>query len=71
MNEAGLVAAHDITSMADKSPGALLRLTWSGYEFLGAAKDDKIWSQAKNTRTCLKNTMSPRGSGVQRPKGLG
>jgi len=34
MNEAGLVLAEEITSMADKSPRAvLLRLTWGGYEF--------------------------------------
>lgn len=50
MNEAGLVKAHDFTSMNDKSPRAeLLQITWSGYEFLGAAKDDTIWSKAKNT----------------------
>ena len=50
MNEAGLVKAHDFTSMADKSPNALLhQLTWNGHEFLGAAKDDTIWSKAKNT----------------------
>jgi hypothetical protein len=57
MNEAGLVMAHDITSMADKSPRALLlRLTWGGYEFLGATKDDTIWSKARNT--ILKTTTS-------------
>jgi len=50
MNEAGLVLAEEITSMADKSPRAvLLRLTWGGYEFLGAAKDNTIWNKAKNT----------------------
>ena len=57
MDEAGLVKAHDMTSGGDKSPNAvLLQLTWNGHEFLSAAKDDTIWTKAKNT--VLKTTTS-------------
>jgi hypothetical protein len=50
MYQAGLVNASDTTSMGDKSPNALLlALSWLGHEFLDAAKDETIWSKAKNT----------------------
>ena len=50
MNQAGLVRASDVTARGDDSPSALLlELTWNGYEFLNAAKDDTIWAKAKNT----------------------
>lgn len=50
MNQAGLVNACDTTSQGDNSPNALLlNITWDGYEFLDAAKDDTIWEKAKNT----------------------
>lgn len=50
MSQAGLVNAADTTSMGDESPNAiLLGISWLGHEFLDAAKDDTIWSKAKNT----------------------
>ena len=50
MYQAGLVNAADTTSMGDKSPNALLLgVSWLGHEFLDAAKDETIWSKAKNT----------------------
>lgn len=50
MEQAHLVKAFDTTSMADKSPQAILiELTWDGYEFLDAARDETIWVKAKNT----------------------
>ena len=50
MKQAELVNATETTSMSSESPSALLLcLTWLGHEFLDAAKDDTIWTKAKET----------------------
>jgi hypothetical protein len=49
MMEAGLVRAHDVTSMGDSSPQAIASsLTWAGHEFADASRDDSRWSTAKD-----------------------
>lgn len=50
MWEAGLINAIDSTSMESSSPDAeILSITWDGYEFLDAARDDNIWNKAKES----------------------
>jgi len=50
LGEAGLAVVSDVTSMGNKSPEAIiLRLTWSGHEFLDSARENQIWNQAKDT----------------------
>jgi hypothetical protein len=57
MEQAGLVKAFDMTSMADKSPNfILLEITWLGHEFLDASRDNKIWKKAKEV--IIKPTVS-------------
>ena len=49
MNDAGLVQA-DYTSQAGTPVCAtIFRLTWSGHDFLDAARDETIWKKAKDT----------------------
>ena len=48
MLEAGLIDGSDVTSMADKSPAALISgLSWAGHEFLDSAREPSRWQQAK------------------------
>ncbi|MDP3795588.1 MAG: DUF2513 domain-containing protein [Polaromonas sp.] len=48
MEQAGLVFARDATFNEAHSPNAIpLSITWSGFEFLDAAKDDTLWAKAK------------------------
>lgn len=46
--EAGLIDGVDAS---DRGGLAIInaRLTWQGYEFLEASRDDKLWSKAKKT----------------------
>ena len=49
LGEAGLAVVSNVTTFGAKSPQALVvRLTWSGHEFLDAARDKSIWNQAKD-----------------------
>jgi hypothetical protein len=49
LGEAGLAVVSNITTFGAKSPQAMvIRLTWSGHEFLDAARDKTIWNQAKD-----------------------
>jgi hypothetical protein len=45
LNEAGLIEAFDL-GIGDVS-WMPVRLTWSGHEFLDAARDDDRWNRAK------------------------
>ena len=46
--EAGLVHGVDMTHLGSKNPvAAPSRLTWQGYEFLDAARNDTLWNKAK------------------------
>lgn len=48
LGQAGFMNVVENTTIGDKSPSALpLNLTWAGYEFLEAAKDDTVWAKAK------------------------
>jgi Hypothetical protein (DUF2513) len=46
LRDAGLVEAQDVSSRVglDMRPK---RLTWSGHEFLDAAKNDTVWNKAQ------------------------
>jgi len=49
LGEAGLLKVADVTSMGSESPEAIIiRLTWSGHEFLDSARDNQRWNQAKD-----------------------
>lgn len=46
LSEAGLIEGRDVSSL--DGPGFLVtRLTYSGHEFLDAARNDAIWLKAK------------------------
>jgi hypothetical protein len=48
LGEAGLAEVMDSTTLGDPVPMAEIRhLTWQGYEFLDAARDDTVWKHAK------------------------
>lgn len=48
LGEAGLAVVADTTNLSSLSPSAMPRhLTWAGYEFLEAAKDETVWGKAK------------------------
>jgi hypothetical protein len=48
LGEAGLAKVVDTTHIQSNSPSAApLHLTWAGYEFLEAAKDETLWGKAK------------------------
>lgn len=48
IGEAGLAKVVENTHIHSQSPSAFpLNLTWAGYEFLEAAKDETLWGKAK------------------------
>ena len=48
LGEAGLLKTTDRTFLESRSPQAIpLYMTWAGYEFLAAAKDESLWSKAR------------------------
>ncbi len=48
LGDAGLAVVADTTSIGSESPSAMPQyLTWAGYEFLEAAKDETVWGLAK------------------------
>lgn len=48
MVQAGLVDGADTTDTGAPSPAAIATsITWSGYEFLDASRDDQRWDKAK------------------------
>lgn len=47
MWEAGLVDVFDTTGSGEFFSYIQPRITWNGYEFLDAARDDKRWKEAK------------------------
>lgn len=57
LDQAGLIKAADATSMGNSHPYAIpLSITWAGYDFLSAARDDTLWKKAK--ATVMKPAMS-------------
>ena len=52
LNEAGLIEACDLSTMGrGNSIWRPKRLTWSGHEFLDAARNESIWNKAKEKAT--------------------
>jgi hypothetical protein len=50
LSEAELILAADSTNISSMTPTAIpIRKTWSGYEFLDNARDERIWSRAKQS----------------------
>jgi len=50
MGEAGLIRVVSTTAHSDPSPSAVpISLTWEGYEFLAASKDEGVWKKGKAT----------------------
>lgn len=48
MNEAGLLLGLDVTHLGSSSPEAIpSMLTWDGYDFLDACRDEGRWKKAK------------------------
>ncbi len=48
MIEAGLINGHDVTHMGSlSSTGMAGSLTWEGYEFLEASRDEERWQKTK------------------------
>lgn len=47
MEEAGLVDGVNMSTHSEGADYKPRRLTWSGHDFLDAAKDDTRWEQAK------------------------
>lgn len=49
MGEAGLLETADTTDRSSASPEAIpIAMTWTGYEFLEASRNEQLWSKAKN-----------------------
>jgi hypothetical protein len=52
LGQAKLLETIDITTHGDTSPNALaLGITWDGYDFLEAAKNEAIWKKATDALT--------------------
>lgn len=47
LHDAGLIEASDLSTMGRGLFWCPKRLTWSGHEFLDAARNDSIWKKAK------------------------
>lgn len=45
LNDAGLIEAQDLSTLAG-SDWRPMSLTWSGHEFLDAARDETVWNKA-------------------------
>lgn len=49
LGDGGLAKVSDTTAIGNTSPTAIpLNLTWAGYEFIDAAKDETLWGKAKS-----------------------
>jgi hypothetical protein len=52
MRDAGLIHAEDLSGM-DSIEFFPLHITWEGYEFLEAAKDDARWNEVKSKMSTI------------------
>ena len=52
LNEAGLIETYHLSTMANDI-WRPKRLTWSGHEFLDAARNDSIWKKAKEKASSM------------------
>jgi hypothetical protein len=49
MGQAGLLETIDITTLSSRSPSAVpSRITWEGYEFLEACKNEGNWQKVRS-----------------------
>lgn len=49
MMQAGLIEGCDVTTMDSSGPEAIpTTMTWAGYDFLDACRDDTRWNKAKD-----------------------
>ena len=53
LNDAGLIEACDFSAMGSDNFWCPKRLTWSGHEFLDAARNDSIWNKAKEKASSI------------------
>lgn len=59
LREAGLVEGTDDRCMGYHSPiSTPTRITWSGYEFLDASRDESVWRKAMNQAKILGGAVS-------------
>ena len=50
MHQAGLIDAAKVTAISDLSPSAVaLSITWEGYEFLAASKNEGNWKKGTSS----------------------
>lgn len=56
LGQAGLLAVAEATSSDSTSPSAVpISITWTGFEFIEAAKDDTVWAKVR------KKVLTPAG----------
>ena len=53
LDDADLIEACDLSTMGSGSIWLPKRLTWSGHEFLDAARNDSIWKKAKEKASSM------------------
>lgn len=59
LGEAGLLDVTESSTYGSKTPTAFARrLRWEGYEFLGNARNETIWSKVKSTVVAKGGTVS-------------
>ena len=57
MGQAGLLKTADATHLGSPSPaGVPIAITWDGYEFLEASRNDTIWAKAKQAANSVGGT---------------
>ncbi len=58
LQEADLVDANIVKTQIGTTAAWIHRLTWSGHEFLDAARNDTVWNKAKDYLTTRGVTLS-------------
>lgn len=59
MEQAGLVEASETSAMGSASPTAILNnLTWKGHDFLDAAKNNNVWTKAKQKAASVGGSLT-------------
>jgi len=59
LGNAGLMNVAETTHMQSGGPEAIpVSLTWEGYEFIAAARNDQVWSKAKEKAKTVGGAVS-------------
>ena len=59
LGDAGLIKATDVTTHGSESPRAIpVNLTWEGHDFIAAARNDTVWSHAKEKAKSVGGSLS-------------